>query len=78
MDDWRCTVHRIGEPADRLARLSLVLADELTSAEVQDRARALARELFGHDVDVGEVEPENWSSQWPPSTRSPSTRPPST
>ncbi|MCD2142088.1 hypothetical protein [Rhodococcus pyridinivorans] len=45
-----------------------MLADELTSAEVRDRARVLARELFGHDVDVGEVEPENWSTRWPPST----------
>ena len=68
MGDWRCTVHRIDEPTECVARLSLVLADELTSAEVQDRARALARELFGHDVDVGEVEPENWSSLRPPST----------
>ncbi|WMM73590.1 hypothetical protein RCF27_04545 [Rhodococcus pyridinivorans] len=45
-----------------------MLADELTSAEVRDRARALARELFGHDVDVGEVEPENWSTRRPPPT----------
>ncbi|MFV9427021.1 hypothetical protein ACNJ7K_00615 [Rhodococcus aetherivorans] len=68
MSDWRCTVHRIDEPTDCVARLSLVLADDLTSTEVQDRARVLARQLFGHDVDVGEVEPEYWSTRRPPST----------
>ncbi|MFX1756351.1 MULTISPECIES: hypothetical protein [Rhodococcus] len=54
-----------------MARLSLVLADELTSAEVQDRARVLARQFFGHDVDVADVEPEYWSTGTP-------RRPPST
>ncbi|WP_413768496.1 hypothetical protein [Rhodococcus pyridinivorans] len=68
MGDWRCTVHRIDEPTDCVARLSLVLADDLTPTEVQDRARMLARQFFGHDVDVGEVEPENWSTRRPPST----------
>ncbi|TWH05293.1 hypothetical protein [Rhodococcus rhodochrous] len=68
MSDWRCTVHRIDEPTDCVARLSLVLADDLTPTEVQDRARVLARQLFGHDVDVGEVEPEYWSTRRPPST----------
>ncbi|MCD5421559.1 hypothetical protein LRS71_18680 [Rhodococcus pyridinivorans] len=68
MGDWRCTVHRIDEPTDYVARLSLVLADDLTPTEVQDRARVLARQLFGHDVDVGEVEPEYWSTRRPPST----------
>ncbi|KSZ58603.1 hypothetical protein Z045_12025 [Rhodococcus pyridinivorans KG-16] len=68
MGDWRCTVHRIDEPTDCVARLSLVLADDLTPTEVQDRARMLARQLFGHDVDVGEVEPETWSTRRPPST----------
>ncbi|WP_231921797.1 hypothetical protein [Rhodococcus rhodochrous] len=56
-----------------MARLSLVLADDLTPAEVQDRARVLARQLFGHDVDAGEVELENWSSPRPPSAQPPST-----
>ncbi|AYA25338.1 hypothetical protein SAMN02745947_02770 [Rhodococcus rhodochrous J3] len=73
MGDWRCTVHRADEPTDCVARLSLVLADDLTPAEVQDRARVLARQLFGHDVDVGEVELENWSSPRPPSAQPPST-----
>ncbi|MGX7723805.1 hypothetical protein [Rhodococcus pyridinivorans] len=68
MSDWRCTVHRIDEPTDCVARLSLVLADELTSEEVQDRARVLARELFGQNVDVADVEPESWSTpRRPPS-----------
>ncbi|WP_455900615.1 hypothetical protein, partial [Rhodococcus gordoniae] len=71
MGDWRCTVHRIDEPTECVARLSLVLADELTSAEVQDRARVLARQFFGHDVDVADVEPEYWSTGTP-------RRPPST
>lgn len=61
MSDWRFTVFRADEPADRVASLSLVLADELTSTQVEDRARTLARQLYGDAVEVGDVEPESWS-----------------
>ncbi|MEU5840653.1 hypothetical protein [Rhodococcus sp. NPDC047139] len=62
MSDWRCTGYRIDTPTDRVAYLSLILADELSPAQVQERARLLARQLYGHEVDVGKVEPDSWST----------------
>ncbi len=65
MSDWTC---RVSSPASRelvLAQLSLVLADGMSTPDVQARALEIARDHYGPGAHINEVTPEDWISVRP-------------
>jgi len=67
VSDWTCRVSAsISRPVCS-AQLLLVLADGMSTLEVQTRALEIARDHYGPDACIDEVCPEDWAQvrPWP-------------
>ncbi|MCB8913448.1 hypothetical protein KUG88_25370 [Rhodococcus rhodochrous] len=60
MSDWTCRVSGSISRQPCSAQLLLVLADGMSTPEVQTRVLEIAREHYGPDARIDEVCPEDW------------------